>query len=201
MRAIRLPDLMSADRYTDLAGARAQRHPGLLQVVGWAPGGVEATAAPDRAVEEALGAVLASRSSTRVDLVRGGDRLAEHAGVRRLQHELQPHSGARWSLLLWSGVPRTALRLEPELLDEAAVLGVPSLVAGTGGVAMPGRLAVTGPDRAESWSAAIAAVLDDARTSERLAFEAAAAADSLHRPAAADTVVHRFLGWLDGVAR
>jgi hypothetical protein len=40
-----------------------------------------------------------------------------------------------------------------------------------------------------------------AKARDRLAFEAAAAADSLHRPAAADTVVHRFLGWLDGVAR
>ena len=201
VRAIRLPDLMPAGRYTDLAGARAQRHPGPLQVIGWAPGGVEATTAPDRAVEEALGALLASRPSARVDMVRGGDRLHDHAGVRRLQHELQPHSGARWSLLLWSGVSRTPLRLEPELLDEAAVLGVPSLVAGTGGVAMPGRTAVTEPDRADAWSTAIAAVLDDARAGELLAFEAAAAADSLHRPAAADTVVHRFLGWLDGVAR
>ena len=192
---------MPADRYADLAGARAQRHPGLLQVIGWAPGDVEATAAPDRAVEEALDAVLDARSSARVDLVRGGGPTGRARrcapAPARAPAALRRYAGRS---SCGPGPSGRRSRLEPALLDEVGVLGVPSLV-GRDGWASRCRVAcaVTEPDRAD--------VVDRARSprswttrwrGERLAFAAAAAADSLHRPSAADTVVNRFLGWLDG---
>ena len=200
LRTMVLPALMPGGRYADLRRAKVPRHRGPLRVIGWAPGddGDEGTG---RAVEWALRVLLEGRPGVRVDLVRGGARLDDLAGVRRLQNEVQPHSAARWSVLLLTCTSRSPLHDEPVLLAEAGVLGVPTLLADGTWATRPGRLAVADPDDRDEWLAAVTAILDDRPGEEGLRFETAAAADALERPAVADAVVHRFLGWVTGGRR
>jgi hypothetical protein len=196
-RAITVPRVMPADRYEELSTADLDVRPSLV-VIGWSPG--DGTAPEDRAVEEAFRTILDARDDARVDLVRGGDLLAGLPSVRRLRHDPEPHSTTRWTVCVSSARSVPPLHREPALLAEAAVLGVPSLVA-LGAIARPGQVRVAQPDDAGSWIAAIEEIVDDAALHARLAFEGRAAAASLHRPAAADAVVNRFLGWIDRTRR
>jgi hypothetical protein len=202
LRTMSMPRLVPEDRYHELRRAHADRHATPLLVIGWAPGEEDGPSPWDQAVEEALSHILEDRTGARVDLVRGHEHLDGKPGVRRLRHEVQPHHVARWTLFVSSGRRRGPLQDDPVLLDEAGVIGVPTLVAQGGWTgSLPGRIAVAEPDRAESWTRAINAIVVDASAQEQLSSAAAAAAESLHRPAAADAVVHRFLGWLDGAQR
>jgi hypothetical protein len=194
VRAITVAPVMRADRYRELARAHVERIPRPLDVIGWAPA-ADGSAVAD-AIEAALAEILESRPGARVDLVRGGARLAGHPHVRRLSNDLQPVVAARWSLFVTADGNQPPLDLEPAVLAEVGVLGVPSLVP-TGWARAPGRVLVDGSELAASWLDVITHLLDEVPTREELAYEAAASAECLQRPSAADAVVNRFLGWID----
>src|SRR5206468_3916143 len=119
-----------------------------------------------------------------VHLVRGGDHLVAHPRVRRLRTGLQPQAAARWTVFVSSARRQGPLEVEPVVVAEAGLLGVPALVPQGDWHRTPGRVEVAEPERVESWAGAISAVLDDPTGREQLSFEAAAAAGALQRPAA-----------------
>jgi hypothetical protein len=99
-------------------------------------------------------------------------------------------------MFVTAGGKRPRLGLEPAVLTDVGVLGVPSIVPGGWAVA-PGRVRVGNPEQAASWKATISHLVDEVPAREELAYDAAAAAECLQRPAAADALVNRVLGWID----
>jgi len=198
VRSITLMPVMAAERYRALAAARRDAIPAVHEVIAWYPAADEPVV--DDAIEHALRSVLDALPAMRVDLVGGGSRLQGHPLVRRLSTTPAPARAARWTLFVTAGARRPRLRVEPAVLAEVGVLGVPSVVPG-GWAAAPGRVRVDGAEAAPSWEAAISHLLDEVPEREELAFEAAAAAECLQRPAAADALVNRFLGWIDRGSR
>jgi hypothetical protein len=194
IRAITLSPVMAADRYRALAAAQRDQIPAVHEVIAWYPAADQPVV--DDAIEQALRSVLDAHPAVRVDVVGGGTRLEGHPLVRRLSATPPPARAARWAMFVTAGGKRPRLGLEPAVLTDVGVLGVPSIVPG-GWVGAPGRVRVAEPEQAASWVAAISHLLDEVPTREELAFEAAAAAECLQRPVAADALVNRLLGWID----
>jgi hypothetical protein len=194
VRAITVRPVMAAERYDSLASAQRDRIPGVHEVIAWYPAADQPVM--DDAIEQALRAVLDDHPAIRVDVVGGGTRLAGHPLVRRLSSTPASARAARWIMFVTAGGKRPRLGLEPAVLTDVGVLGVPSIVPGGWAVA-PGRVRVGNPEQAASWKATISHLVDEVPAREELAYDAAAAAECLQRPAAADALVNRVLGWID----
>jgi len=198
LRAITVAPVVAAERYRALAAAGRDAVPSVHEVIAWYPATDEPVV--DDAIEQALRAVLDAHPAVRVDVVGGGRQLEGHPLVRRLSTTPPPARAARWAMFVTAGGRRPRLRVEPATLTEVGVLGVPSVVP-AGWAGGPGRVRVERPEQASSWEAAISHLVDELPTRDALAFEAAAAAECLQRPAAADALVNRFLGWIDRGSR
>jgi hypothetical protein len=193
-RVITVARLMAAERYRALIDARLDRGATLPEVIAWAPATDEPVV--DAAIEQALTQLLDTHPSVSVDMVGDGRRFGEHPLVRRLSTTPSPARAARWSVFVTANGSRPPLHVEPPVLAEVGVLGVPTVVPSRWAPA-PGRVRVDAPEQASSWLAGISHLVEEVPTREELAFEVTAAAECLQCPEAADALVNRFLGWLD----
>ena len=191
---------MTSRRYRELARAHAERHATRRAVIGWVPG---ERRSPGPAIRPSR---RRCASSSRAPAARRRPRARRRTGSPATRASGASSTGSsRTGAARWAASSRPGFRGAPappragRCSPRPACSGCRRIVAAAGWAA--GARTHRGgrsPTTPEPGSPRSAALLDDPPAREQLVVRGDRGRRALHRPAAADAVVHRFLGWVEG---